>query len=224
MKHLDHQEVMHAVRKIFRTGKRFQDLKGVHSRKKEENRFTKQIIENQALSFLNEQKQFKPIRVKTDLQRFKAAKNIKQIYNKKAFSQVVSNAGDDLYLVSVEDPHCTWGEWGGFAACNEIEVDICKKWRVRDPENIDECDSYNIDVAECKCQVDQNKNESDLKENKPFYDETKDKDELKTNLENKMSDINKQETKHKDTDLSTKNANTSKTAINGEKIKQNITD
>ena len=131
MKHLDHPEVRNAARRIFRTGKRLQDLKGVHhSKKKEDIRFTKQSIENKALSLLKGETQLNSIGGKTDLQRFETEKSVQQDSNKKAFSQVISNPVVDLYLFSVSDPHCTWGEWAGYTACKEIAGDICKRLRV----------------------------------------------------------------------------------------------
>merc|ERR1712142_251462 len=46
---------------------------------------------------------------------------------------------------------CMWGQWGNFAPCEKIVIDMCKRLRVREPKNPDKCKSYNIDAIDCHC-------------------------------------------------------------------------
>ena len=97
-------------------------------------KITKEMIEKEALMYLNGKKQF--------------SQHI-FVDNPNSISEVEKG--------TVISSSCIWGQWGSFALCEEIIGNVCKRLRVREPKNPDKCNSYNIDVGDCECEYSGNK-------------------------------------------------------------------
>merc|ERR1719369_974336 len=96
----------------------------------------------------NKNKEYKPMK----------SSNNKQSIHKKNVN-IVEHDNIDKEVIKVKDAEhtfdetkCLWGEWTHYGSCSEIIDGVCKRLRVRQPTNVETCNSYNIEASNCKCQ------------------------------------------------------------------------